>query len=165
MSNAIAQLAADVGKALKAADYKLVTAESCTAGGLGFWITSVPGSSDWFDRGFITYSNQSKVDLLGVNPETINIHGAVSEQTAHAMAEGALKNSRADLAIAITGIAGPDGGDTNKPVGTVWIACAGRGMATIAEVDIYPGDRQAVRLGAIERALQRVHTLLRSQSS
>lgn len=165
MSDAIAQLAADVGKALKAAGYKLVTAESCTGGGLGFWITSVPGSSDWYDRGFITYSNQSKVDLLEVSPETINIHGAVSEQTAQAMAEGALKNSQANIAVAITGIAGPDGGNANKPVGTVWIACAGKDMATIAEVDIYTGDRQAIRLGVIERALQRVHTLLRNRSS
>lgn len=160
MSETIAKLANALGETLSSRNLKVVTAESCTGGGLGFWITSVAGSSAWYERGFVTYSNQAKQDLLNVSAEILDAHGAVSEQTAVAMAEGALKNSHSDLAIAVTGIAGPDGGSEAKPVGTVWIAYAGKDISTLAEVDIFPGTREMVRLSVIERALRRVLQLI-----
>src|SRR6266516_4143909 len=110
MTTAMNELAAALGDALKKREWKLVTAESCTAGGLSYWITSVPGSSVWFDRGFVTYSNVSKEEVLNVNPITLSVFGAVSEQTAREMAQGALQHSQAQVGLSITGIAGPDGG-------------------------------------------------------
>jgi len=154
MSKTLEKLALDARDILKQRGLKLVTAESCTGGGLSYWITSVPGSSDWFERGFVTYSNAAKKDLLEVNTLTLDTYGAVSEQTAKDMAEGALINSAGDIAIAITGIAGPDGGSTEKPVGTVWIAMARLGFATKTLGDVYPGDRVAIRTRSIERALE-----------
>lgn len=160
MSETIAKLANALGETLNSRNLKVVTAESCTGGGLGFWVTSVAGSSAWYERGFVTYSNQAKQDLLNVSAEILDTHGAVSEQTAIAMAEGALKNSHSDVAIAITGIAGPDGGSEAKPVGTVWIAYAGKDISALAEVDIFPGTREMVRLSVIERALKRALQLI-----
>src|SRR3990167_3251020 len=119
MTDAIAKLAIATGIALKKHHLTLATAESCTGGGLSYWLTSVPHSSQWFERGFITYSNAAKIELLQVNPATLETFGAVSEPTAREMAEGALKHSQAKLSIAITGTAGPDGGTALKPVGTV----------------------------------------------
>ena len=138
----------------------VATAESCTAGMVAKLLTDRAGSSQWFERGFVTYSNTAKMEMLDVSSETLDTFGAVSEQTAREMAEGALKNSAADISIAITGIAGPDGGSEDKPVGTVWIAYAGKNIETVAEVDTFPGDRHAVRLGVIQRAIERTITLL-----
>lgn len=132
---------------------RLTTAESCTGGGLSYWLTSVPGSSNWFDRGFVTYSNAAKVAMLGLDPEHLETQGAVSEETALAMAKGALLHSRADLSIAITGVAGPDGGSAEKPVGTVWIAWADQQKAQ-ARLYHFKGDRQAVRLQSMVAALK-----------
>ncbi len=132
----------------------LVTAESCTAGGLAFALTEVPGSSNWFERGFVTYSNLSKEEMLGVKKTTLSNEGAVSEQTAREMAEGALKNSNAEISISITGVAGPDGGTAKKPVGMVWFAIAGMDKETQAFVEIFQGNRESVREQSINRALR-----------
>lgn len=160
MTVSIEKLAKEVGESLKECGMLLATAESCTGGGLSFWITSIPGSSEWFDRGFVTYSDASKVEILGVNPMTIETYGAVDEATAREMAEGTLRHSHADISIAITGIAGPDGGSTLKPVGTVWIAIAKRHAKTVAFDDKYPGNRQEIRMRVIERALESLIKIL-----
>ena len=139
--------------ALRARGWRLAAAESCTGGLIAAACTSVAGSSDWFERGFVTYSNAAKAESLGVDPALIAAHGAVSEPVARAMAEGALAHSRADLAVAVTGIAGPGGGSADKPVGTVWLAIARHGAATLAERLQLPGDRTAVRERSVERAL------------
>lgn len=138
---------------LKEQQLKLVTAESCTGGGLSFCLTSIPGSSDWFERGLVTYSNLAKIELLDVNLTTLEKEGAVSEATAREMAQGALKKTAADIAIAITGIAGPDGGTPSKPVGTVWIALARRHAATQTLHCLFAGDRHAIRVATIRAAL------------
>lgn len=161
MINTIKKLVLDVSKELTQHGLKLVTAESCTGGGLSYWLTSVPGSSDWLERGFVTYSDASKVEILGVNPLTLETAGAVSEQTAREMAEGALSKSHADISIAITGIAGPTGGSSEKPVGTVWIAWARRDVPTLAEVTIFPGDRQEIRLRSIASALEKLLEIIK----
>lgn len=136
------------------AGLKVATAESCTGGLVAGLLTEIPGSSAVVERGFVTYSNEAKQEILGVPTETINAHGAVSEETAQAMAEGALRASPADIAVSITGIAGPDGGSAEKPVGLVWFACARRGAATVAQVERF-GDigRGAVRLASVGTAL------------
>jgi nicotinamide-nucleotide amidase len=124
---------------------RVVTAESCTGGGLAEILTRIPGSSAWYERGFVTYSNESKNELLSVSSEILEQYGAVSEQTALAMAEGAIKNSRADYSVSITGIAGPDGGTEDKPVGTVcfaWVKRNESGKTTRIQFD---GDRLKVR--------------------
>ena len=139
--------------ALRARGWRLAAAESCTGGLIAAACTSVAGSSDWFERGFVTYSNAAKAESLGVDPALIAAHGAVSEPVARAMAEGALAHSRADLAVAVTGIAGPGGGSADKPVGTVWLALARHGAATLAQRLQLPGDRTAVRERTVERAL------------
>ena len=122
--NEIDELSGQLGEACMAAKVKLAAAESCTGGGVGEAITRTAGSSAWFDRGFITYSNEAKVDLLGVREETIGSHGAVSEAVAREMAVGALHQSSAGFAVAVTGVAGPGGGTASKPVGLVWFAWA-----------------------------------------
>ena len=132
----------------------LVTAESCTGGALAEIITRIPGSSHWFERGFVTYSNDAKQELLRVSPETLARCGAVSEETALAMAEGALAYSHAHISVAITGIAGPEGGTPEKPVGTVCIAWAGRNMTPKAVHTVFQGDRLQVRHQACLLALQ-----------
>ncbi len=133
---------------------RLATAESCTGGGLAEVVTSIPGSSAWFERGFVTYSNDAKSEMLGVSAETLRRFGAVSEQCAREMAEGALRHSRADIGVAITGIAGPEGGSADKPVGTVWIAWAGRDRPTVVVLKNFGGDRRAIRAQAVEAALE-----------
>lgn len=140
---------------------KIATAESCTGGGLSYWLTSVPGSSDWLERGFVTYSDAAKVEMLGVSTKSLESFGAVSEQVAREMAEGALKKSYANLSIAITGIAGPAGGTTDKPVGTVWIAWSSTHFQTFAELNLFSGDRQAIRIQTMQRALQKCLALLK----
>lgn len=132
----------------------LVTAESCTGGWVAQCITAIAGSSAWFDRGFVTYSNAAKQDMLGVPEATLSRHGAVSEATARAMAQGAIAHSRGDWAIAITGIAGPSGGTPDKPVGTVCFAWAQRDGGCEAQTCCFDGDRQAVREQSVIHALQ-----------
>jgi nicotinamide-nucleotide amidase len=161
MIDTIKQLVIEVASGLKKSGLTLATAESCTGGGLSYWLTSIPGSSDWFDRGFVTYSNQAKMDMLGVKESTLNNHGAVSEETAIEMAKGILQNSPADIGIAITGIAGPDGGTVEKPVGTVWIGVSGKHFKTHAECHVFTGDRQAVRLASIVKALELLLSLMK----
>jgi nicotinamide-nucleotide amidase len=132
----------------------VATAESCTGGLIIGLMTEIPGSSAVVERGFVVYSNDAKVELLGVPAKTIAAHGAVSEATARAMADGALKASRADIAVSVTGIAGPDGGTAERPVGLVWFACARRGGPTVARERRF-GDvgRAAVRLRSVRAAL------------
>ena len=135
---------------------KLATAESCTGGLIAGLITSVSGSSDVLDCGFVTYSNAAKARMIGVPSELIAEHGAVSEQVARAMAEGALARSRAELAIAVTGIAGPGGATPTKPVGLVHLAVAGHGFETKHERHVFAGDRREVRRATVERAFQMI---------
>ncbi|MCW5665369.1 MAG: CinA family protein [Piscinibacter sp.] len=146
---------------LRARGQRLATAESCTGGLIAAACTSVAGSSDWFERGFVTYSNEAKVESLGVPAPLIAAHGAVSEPVVCAMAEGALVHSRADQAVAVTGIAGPGGAVPGKPVGTVWLALAQRGGATQAWRCRFDGDRTAVREQTVAEALRALLDALR----
>lgn len=140
---------------------KLATAESCTGGLLSAALTEIAGSSDVFDRGFVTYSNDAKMDMLGVSETTLTSHGAVSEETARAMAAGALRASGADLAVAVTGIAGPGGGTEDKPVGLVHIAAARRSGDIVHEKNLF-GDigRSAIRRASLIKALSLAGSLL-----
>lgn len=147
-------LAQTVGKLLKKHGLMLATAESCTGGGVAHAVTAIAGSSQWFDCGFVTYSNESKQALLGVNLETLIQYGAVSESVALEMAEGALTHSHAHISVAITGVAGPDGGTVDKPVGTVWFAWAERGKSSKAIKYQLVGDRSQVREQAVVVALE-----------
>lgn len=153
-----------IGELLNAQSLKLVTVESCTGGGLSYWITAIPGSSAWFERGFVTYTNEAKTELTTVPNHIIQQFGAVSAETAKAMAEGGLRNSHADISIAITGIAGPSGGTPDKPVGTVWIAFAGHNLQTNANVYIFPGTRNQIRDRAILCALEKLADILQKKS-
>jgi nicotinamide-nucleotide amidase len=153
-------LAESLGRALQAKRALLVTAESCTGGWAAQAVTSVAGSSDWFERGFVTYSNAAKQELLGVRRETLERCGAVSEETAREMALGALAHSRGTLALAITGIAGPAGGSPAKPVGTVCFAWARRDGVLRSETRRFAGDREAVRRQSVAHALAGVLTQL-----
>jgi nicotinamide-nucleotide amidase len=146
-------LARKVGERLKAARAKLVTAESCTGGWAAQVVTSVAGSSAWFERGFVTYSNEAKHELLGVQESTLRAHGAVSEETAREMAQGALSRGKGTLALAVTGVAGPGGGTPDKPVGLVHLAGARTGHDMIAERHVFPGDRDAIRRVSVITAL------------
>jgi nicotinamide-nucleotide amidase len=164
MDAEIYQLAARVGAALKARKLMMSTAESCTGGWIGQAITMVPGSSSWFDRGFITYTNEAKQDMLGVRAETLRAFGAVSEQTVREMVTGALGKSRAQVAVAVSGIAGPDGGSISKPVGTVVLAWGQKGSEPHARPMHFAGDRDTVRRQSVIAALQGILSLLQSQS-
>jgi nicotinamide-nucleotide amidase len=145
-----------VGEQLKDKGLLLATAESCTGGWVAQAVTAVAGSSEWFDRGFVTYSNDAKREMLGVGAETLERHGAVSEETAREMAAGALAASRAQVAVAITGVAGPTGGTPQKPVGMVCFAWAVRGGATESATRRFEGDREAVRRQSVMFGLQGV---------
>jgi nicotinamide-nucleotide amidase len=149
------ELATRVGERLKATNAMLVTAESCTGGWAAQAVTSVAGSSEWFERGFVTYSDTAKQELLGVRPETLRQHGAVSEETAREMARGALQRSRASVALSITGVAGPTGGTKDKPVGMVCFAWS-RGGEVRSETRHFSGDRQSVRRQSVILALEGV---------
>jgi nicotinamide-nucleotide amidase len=157
-------LAAELGAALAGQGLVAATAESCTGGGAAEAITRIPGSSAWFDRGFVTYSNDAKAQLLGVGRATLEAHGAVSEETARAMVEGAIARSSASVALAITGIAGPDGGTAEKPVGLVWFAWGARGAGTLSESRRLGGDRQAIRAQAVAHALHGLLEMVRAGS-
>ena len=151
--DALAALAARVGRRLKRRGLKLVTAESCTGGWIAQAATSVAGSSDWFERGYVTYSNKSKRELLGVRARTLTKFGAVSEETAREMAAGALSRRRMRVAVSVTGIAGPSGGTPGKPVGTVCFAWAAGG-AVRSETRRFSGDRESVRRQSVVAALE-----------
>jgi nicotinamide-nucleotide amidase len=153
----LAELAVRVGHKLRAAGRRIVTAESCTGGWVAKALTDVAGSSQWFECGFITYSNAAKVRDLGVSAGTLESFGAVSEQTVREMAEGALKVAQVNVALAVSGIAGPDGGTPEKPVGTVWFCAAARDDAAIdiiAEEQLFEGDREQVRRASVQYALR-----------
>ena len=161
--NAVADAPAESDAAVRAladalldAKLTIATAESCTGGLIAAACTSVAGSSDWFERGFVTYSNEAKTELLGVAATLIATRGAVSDEVARAMAEGALARSHAQIAVAVTGIAGPDGGSPGKPVGTVWMAIAASGVATRSELLQLSGDRRAIREKTVRAALARL---------
>jgi nicotinamide-nucleotide amidase len=157
----ITALARRLGRACAKRGVTLVTAESCTGGGVAEAITRIPGSSAWFDRGFVTYSYESKPELLGVRQGTLERHGAVSEETAREMARGALRRSGAGVSVAITGIAGPGGGTKAKPVGLVCFAWAVRGGPVETWSTRFPGGRGAVRASSITVAIQGLIEILR----
>ena len=153
MQKNIIELAQRVGQALQARQWMAATAESCTGGGVAYAITTISGSSAWFDRGFVTYTNEAKQQMLGVSAETLQAHGAVSEVVVNEMTAGALAHSQANIAVAISGVAGPTGGSDEKPVGTVWIAWQiAEGKASTKGYK-FSGDREQVRLQAIREAL------------
>jgi nicotinamide-nucleotide amidase len=157
--NIVQQLAIRVGNRLRDGRLLLTTVESCTGGMIAAAITDVSGSSGWFERGFVTYSNQAKAEMIGVPPEMIEKHGAVSEPVAREMAEGALRNSRAQVSLSVTGIAGPGGGTPGKPVGTVCFAWSNR-VHTICQTLVFKGDRHQIRVQASGHALRGVLTML-----
>ena len=140
--------------------YMLVTAESCTGGGIAESVTSLAGSSQWFERGYVTYSDESKQELLKVTLDTLARYGAVSEECAAEMAEGAINNSHADIAVSVTGIAGPDGGSADKPVGTVCFGWSQREQETLTTRIVFAGDREEVRRQTVLMALQGLLDLL-----
>jgi nicotinamide-nucleotide amidase len=148
-------IAKRVGERLAAGRHMLATAESCTGGWVAQAITAIAGSSDWFERGFVTYSNDAKQEMLGVRADTLKRHGAVSEQTAREMAQGALARSKASLSVAVTGIAGPGGGSAEKPVGMVCFGWASQQGAR-TETMHFSGDRESVRHQSVIHALEGV---------
>lgn len=152
--NTLHELSVAIGARLKVHGQWITCAESCTGGGIAKAITDIAGSSAYFDRGFVTYSNAAKHDLLGVASATLEAHGAVSEEVVREMAQGALHAANADLALAVSGIAGPDGGSVEKPVGTVWFGFAGRSGKVLARKVRFDGDRNAVREQTIAYSLQ-----------
>ena len=153
-------LAEALGRRLRDRHEHLVTAESCTGGWIAKTVTDIAGSSDWFDCGMAAYSYEAKQALLGVNPHTLEQHGAVSRETVIEMVAGALVRSGASIAVAVTGIAGPGGGTTEKPIGTVWIAWKRRGGYPQAQVFQFEGDRESVRRYTVAAALRGLHTLI-----
>jgi nicotinamide-nucleotide amidase len=156
------QLAERVGQALKMRGLMLAAAESCTGGWVSEAITMVPGSSDWFERGFVTYTYISKREMLGVSSDTLGRHGAVSEPTAREMVTGALARSHAQVAVAVSGTAGPGGGTPDKPVGTVCFAWGNKGGPLTSETRHFAGDRESVRKQSVEHALKGVLRLIES---
>jgi nicotinamide-nucleotide amidase len=152
----VAALVARLAEALRARTAMVATAESCTGGLIAAACTSLAGSSEWFERGVVSYSNDAKTELLGVDPALIARHGAVSQEVARAMAQGLLARAPAAFAVAVTGIAGPGGGSVDKPVGTVWIATAARGGASEAALLRATGDRAAIRDQSLVRALEQL---------
>jgi nicotinamide-nucleotide amidase len=149
----LAELVKEIARRALAAKLHIVAAESCTGGWISKLITDLADSSHWFERGYVTYSNEAKVQDLGVSKETLAAHGAVSEATVREMALGALQATGADAAVAVSGIAGPSGGTLEKPIGTVWFAVARRG-SVIARHQLFPGDREAVRRSSVQYALE-----------
>lgn len=145
--------ARELGVALMAKGWRMVSAESCTGGWISQAVTAVAGSSNWFDRAYVTYSNEAKRDLLGVRQETLDHFGAVSRETVLEMVTGALERSKLDIAVAVTGIAGPDGGTAEKPVGTVWFGFATVGQPAQAQAQVFAGDRYRVREQSVAFAL------------
>lgn len=157
-----AELLYNLAGLLSQRQWKLATAESCTGGWIAKCCTDLAGSSNWFDRGFITYSNEAKLQMLAVEENALRMHGAVSEVVARQMAEGARKIAGVEAALSVTGIAGPAGGSADKPVGTVWFGWALEGQQTQTEVMRFGGDRDAVRRRTVEHSLDRLMVLLDS---
>lgn len=160
LSPSLLDKAASLLDACRARGVLLATAESCTGGLIVAALTAIAGASDVVDRGFITYSNESKTDLVGVPPELIARHGAVSEEVTRAMAEGALARSRATIAVSVTGLAGPGGGSAEKPVGLVWFGLARRGDDVASQHRLFPGDRAAIRAAIVAHAFTLIHARL-----
>ncbi|MCK0153093.1 CinA family protein [Alcanivorax sp. S6407] len=158
--DAIQQAAQQLADTLVKQKLMAVTAESCTGGGIARELTEIAGSSRWFERGFVTYSNDAKQDMLGVSAATLEAHGAVSEETALEMARGAIGHSRGHISVAVTGIAGPDGGTPEKPVGTVWIAWGQKLGYAEAQCFQFQGDRHAVRQQTILAAIEGLNARL-----
>ena len=148
-------LSVELGKKLVQKNWQITCAESCTGGGIGYAITSAAGSSNWFERGFITYSNGAKSELVAVKQSTLEEFGAVSQQVVRQMASGALRKAQANVAVAVSGVAGPGGGSEEKPVGMVWFGFI-IGNKTFEEKQMFSGNRASVRQQTIEYALQRV---------
>jgi nicotinamide-nucleotide amidase len=142
------------------AGLRLAAAESCTGGLISACLTEIPGASSVLDRGFVVYDDRAKTEVLGVAPELLARCGAVSAETARAMAQGVLQRAPVDLSVAVTGIAGPGGGTANKPVGLVWFAAARRGRVLADASEVFPGDRHAIRLAAVARALRLLQQVL-----
>ena len=159
MIDAVPPLVERLAAQLRAKGWMMATAESCTGGLIAGACTDLAGSSDWFERGFVSYSNAAKTELLGVDAALIAQHGAVSEPVARAMAQGAVAQARAQVAVAVTGVAGPGGGSVDKPVGLVWFGWAVPG-GVHTEVQRFDGDRAAVRAATVRHALARLLTLL-----
>ena len=157
---AITELAGRLGVSCKRRGVMVAAAESCTGGGVAQAITRIAGSSEWFERGFVTYTNVAKEEMLGVSRATLEAHGAVSQEVAWEMAAGALAHSRAGVSVAVTGIAGPGGGTAQKPVGLVWFAWAHRGGRVQARRFVFRGDRAAVREQSVMVAVQGLIDLL-----
>jgi nicotinamide-nucleotide amidase len=160
LSPALLDEAASLLDACRARGVMLAIAESCTGGLIAAALTAIAGSSDVVDRGFLAYSNEAKTELVGVPAELIARHGAVSEEVTRAMAEGALARSRAGIAVAVTGIAGPGGGSLEKPVGLIWFGVAQRGQNVASEHQLFPGDRTAIRAAAVAHALAMIRARL-----
>lgn len=152
----LAQLSRRVGAALEQREWTLSTAESCTGGWIAEVVTATAGSSNWFDRGFVTYSNAAKIDMLGVNQQTLATRGAVSEQTVAEMVHGALAHSTAHIVVAVSGVAGPGGGSADKPVGTVCLGWGLRADAVSTATLHFGGDRESVRRQTVIAALEQV---------
>jgi nicotinamide-nucleotide amidase len=161
MPSSVAHCCSLIADSLLKVQWQMATAESCTGGLIAAACTDLAGSSRWFERGFISYSNASKTDMLGVDAQLIAQHGAVSEPVARAMAQGALHHSRAQIALAVTGVAGPTGGSPEKPLGTVWFAWATPYYCT-SEMMQFTGDRAAVRASTVLHSLQKLHLLLQN---
>lgn len=160
MAERLDKLAVELGHRLQAAQLMLATAESCTGGWVSKVVTDIPGSSSWFDRGFVTYSNGAKQDMLSVSAEALAAHGAVSEEVVLEMATGALEHSLAGVAVAVSGIAGPDGGTEERPVGTVCFAWAFKGRGPVSQRVQFAGNREEVRHQSVRLALERLLELL-----
>jgi nicotinamide-nucleotide amidase len=158
----LAALGASVGELLLARGLSVVTAESCTGGWIAKVLTDIPGSSNWFECGVVAYSYEAKEALLGVQPQTLERTGAVSQETVVEMVSGAMARYGASVAVAVTGVAGPSGGTSDKPVGTVWIGWKRRGGYAHAEVFHFGGDREAVRRQTVAAALNGVRRILTS---
>lgn len=157
-------LVVELADLLKARGLMLATAESCTGGLIAAACTELPGSSLWFERGLVSYSNEAKSELLGVPPELIAAHGAVSDAVVRAMVDGAVRHSRAQVALAVTGVAGPSGGSVDKPVGTVWMAWAWAGQIE-SQRQQFAGDRAAVRRATVEHALRGLIERLKTKAA
>ncbi|WP_274968607.1 CinA family protein [Succinimonas amylolytica] len=164
LDNQIKDLARNTGAELKRLGLVSVTAESCTGGLVSAALTSVPGSSEWFDRAFITYSNEAKMEMLGVREGTLKKYGAVSEETVREMSLGALASSRGDIAVSLSGIAGPGGGTPDKPVGTIWLAWAFRGEIFHTCRIRFAGSRELVRKRAVIQALTGIYNFCKDKS-
>lgn len=160
MDEELERLSRQIGQALLERGLMLACAESCTGGWVSEVVTATGGSSQWFERGFVTYSNAAKQELLGVTADTLRRHGTVSEETVRAMAAGALRRSHAQVALAVSGVAGPTGGSPDKPVGTVCFAWALQGGVPLADTRHFAGDRQSVRRQSVLHALQGLLSLL-----